>query len=136
MNTKIKAINPNVKSMRLSIPYDGIIEIDANGEALVSQKAAEALVQGTHDWEYAEKVNSKSEKETDESNAEKSEDEQVVAGIKKMKIEEMIEMAKAAGYPEKEWERFSKKEKLMGAYLIKKYNEAKLNEETDESNAE
>lgn len=134
MNTEIKAINPSVKSMRLNVPFDGVIEIDAEGVAIVSEKAAEALVNGTHDWEYK---NPNPKPEEAEGNAEKSEEEQVVAGIKKMKLPEMIEMAQAAGYPEKEWERFAKKEKLMAAYLIKKYNEAKLSEgETEEGNAE
>lgn len=129
MNTEIKALNPNVKGMKLIVPFDGMIEINAEGVAIVSEKAAEALVRGTHDWEYVNRENSKPEPENTESNAEKSEDEQVVAGIKKMKLEDMVAMAQEANYPEKEWERFAKKEKLMAAYLIKKYNEAKLESE-------
>lgn len=123
---KIKAKNPSVKSMALIIPVDGKIEIDANGIVDVSDKAAKMLVNGTKDWDYYDKplING-----NDDSNNEKSEDEVVVSGIKKMKLEEMIAMANEAGYPESEWKRFSKKDKLMAAYLIKKYNEAKLNEE-------
>lgn len=134
MNTEIKALNPNVKGMKLIVPFDGTIEINAEGVATVSEKAAEALVRGTNDWKYVNKGNPKSNLENTESNAEKSEDEMVVAGIKKMKLDEMINMAREAGYPEKEWERFAKKEKLLAAYLIKKYNEAKLDE--GEDNAE
>ena len=51
-----------------------------------------------------------------------------------MKIEEMGAMAKEAEYPETEWNKFSQKPKMMAAYLIKKYNEAKLND--DEKDAE
>lgn len=134
MNKEIKALNPNVKGMKLIVPFDGIIEINAEGVATVSEKAAEALVKGTSDWEYTNEGNSKPKIENIESNVEKSEDEVVVAGIKKMKLDEMLTMAREAGYPEKEWERFAKKEKLMAAYLIKKYNEAKLDE--GEDNAE
>lgn len=134
MNREIKALNPNVKGMKLIVPFDGIIEINAEGKAIVSERAAEALVKGTNDWEYIEKGNSKPKNENIESNAEKSEDEMVVAGIKKMKLDEMLNMAREAGYPEKEWKRFAEKEKLMAAYLIKKYNEAKLAE--GEDNAE
>lgn len=129
MNTEIKALNPHVRGMKLIVPFDGTIEINSQGIAIVSEKAAEALVRGTNEWDYVNKVNSKDKTENNDSNIEKSEDELVVAGIKKMKLEDMLNMAREAGYPEKEWERFSKKEKLMAAYLIKKYNEAKLESE-------
>lgn len=112
MNKEIKALNPNVKGMKLIVPFDGIIEINTEGIATVSEKAAEALVKGTSDWEYTNKDNSKPKIENIESNAEKSEDEVVVAGIKKMKLDEMLTMAREAGYPEKEWERFAKKRKV------------------------
>ena len=134
MNTKIKALNPSVRGMKLIVPIDGTIEINSEGIAFVSEKAAEALVKGTNDWEYVKKDNPESPTENTDSNAEKSEDELIVAGIKNMKLEEMLNMAREAGYPETEWSRFSKKDKLMQAYLIKKYNEAKL--ESEENNAE
>lgn len=128
---EIKALNPQVKGMKLIVPFDGMIEIDANGIAHVSERAAEALVRGTNDWKYVTEENSNTKSNDDVSNADKSEDEQVFAGIKKMKLEDMISMAQEAGYPEKEWERFSKKEKMMAAYLIKKYNEAKLENDSE-----
>lgn len=134
MNTEIKATNPSVRSMKLIVPVDGTIEINAKGIAIVSEKAAEALVNGTNDWEYVKNNNPKSAEENGAGNDEKSEDELVVAGIKNMKLDEMLNMAREAGYPESEWTRFAKKEKLMAAYLIKKYNEAKLVE--GEDNAE
>lgn len=121
---KIKAKNPSVKSMKLIVPIDGMIDIDANGVAEVTEKAAELLVNKTNDWSYVDSdVKKQVEKEIVD------EDAQVVAGIKKMKIEEMIAMAKEAEYPEAEWNKFSQKPKLMAAYLIKKYNEAKLNDD-------
>lgn len=126
---KIKAKNPSVKSMKLIVPIDGMIDIDANGVAEVTEKAAELLVNKTNDWSYVDSdVKKQVEKEVID------EDAQVVAGIKKMKIEEMIAMAKEAEYPEAEWNKFSQKPKLMAAYLIKKYNEAKLND--DDKDAE
>lgn len=126
---KIKAKNPAVKSMKLIVPIDGMIDIDANGIAEVTEKAAELLVNKTNDWSYIDSdVKKQAEKEIVD------EDAQVVAGIKKMKIEEMIAMAKEAEYPEAEWNKFSQKPKLMAAYLIKKYNEAKLND--DDKDAE
>lgn len=120
---KIKSKNPSVKGMKLTIPVDGTIEIDANGIATVSDAAAEALVKGTTEWEYCDNPSSVVD------SPKKSEDEEIVAGIKSMTLEEMINTANEAGYPEAEWKKFSKKDKLMAAYLIKKYNEVKLNEE-------
>ena len=131
MNTEIKEKNSHVKSIKLNVTYDGIIEIDANGIAFVSEKAAKSLVNGTNDWEYVKKENPINEDEKSDSNSEKSEEEQVVSEIKQMQLEGMIQMAKEMNYPEKEWSRFAKKEKLMAAYLIKKYNEAKLAEEDE-----
>lgn len=127
---KIKSKNPIVRSMKLSIPIDGTIDIDANGITDVSDKAAEALVKGTTEWEYLDNI------PENKITEEKSEDEQIVAGIKKMSIDEMVSMANEAGYPEVEWKKFAKKEKLMAAYLIKKYNEAKLNEDGNDVNIE
>jgi hypothetical protein len=121
---KIKAKNPSVKGMKLIVPIDGTIEIDANGIADVSDKAANLLVNNTNDWQFlnAAKADSNDEPEDD--------DARIVQGIKKMSLEDMISMAQEAEYPESEWKKFSKKDKLMAAYLIKKYNEAKLDEKT------
>ena len=116
---KIKAKNSSVKSMKLIVPIDGIIDIDANGVTEVTDKAADLLVNKTNDWNYLDVEDKKLDKEPIDEDAE------VVAGIKKMKIEDMIAMAKEAEYPEAEWNKFSQKPKLMAAYLIKKYNEEK-----------
>ena len=118
---KIKAKNPSVKGMKLIVPIDGTIDINANGVAEVSESAANLLVNKTNDWSYL------SDKPSTKEIVD--EDAQVVEGIKKMNIEEMVAMAKEAEYPESEWNKFSQKPKLMAAYLIKKYNEAKLNDE-------
>lgn len=124
---KIKAKNPAVKGMKLIVPIDGTIDINANGIAEVSENAATLLVNKTNDWEYLDSSkDNKSTKVEDED-----EDAQVIAGIKKMKLEEMIAMAKEAEYPENEWGKFSQKSKMMAAYLIKKYNEAKLEDDKD-----
>ena len=44
--TKIKAKNLKIAGTKLNIPVDGIIDIDANGIASVSEKAARVLVNG------------------------------------------------------------------------------------------
>lgn len=117
---KIKAKNSKVFGIKLNVPVDGLIEIDANGVAEVSEKAANMLVNGTNDWEYSKD----------------SEGDEVLAGLKKMTLPQMIEMAKEAGYPESEYQKFTKMEKLMLAYLTKKYNEAKLIEGEGDGNEE
>ena len=122
---KIKAKNSKVFGINLNVPVDGLIEIDANGVAEVSEKAANMLVNGTNDWEYSK-----------DSEGDGNEGDEVLAGLKKMTLPQMIEMAKEAGYPESEYQKFAKKEKLMLAYLTKKYNEAKLIEGEGDGNEE
>ena len=77
---KIKAKNPNIASMKLIVPIDGLITIDAKGETEVSTQCALCLVKNTNDWEYAtkpiEEVTTEPEDETSEigtENAEESE---------------------------------------------------------------
>lgn len=122
---KIKAKNSKVFGIKLNVPVDGLIEIDANGVAEVSEKAANMLVNGTNDWEYSK-----------DSEGDGNEVDEVLAGLKKMTLPQMIEMAKEAGYPESEYQKFAKKEKLMLAYLTKKYNEEKLIEGEGDGNEE
>lgn len=131
--TKIRSINKSVRAMKLTVPHDGTIEIDANGEVEVSEICAKALVKGTNDWEYADKA--VEEKTGETVPVEEDEDAKIIAGIKKLSVEEMIETATEAGYPESEWKKFTANKnaaKLMAAYLIKKYNEGKLNDDAAE----
>ncbi len=137
---KIKAIDPTIKGMKLQIPVDGLISIDATGIAVVSDKAAKILVEGTNDWEYigegkgtetAEKTGEQAENDAEQApetaDEDKSDDNEVIEGIKKMNLQELISMAEEAGYDKAEWEKFATKTeksavKLMSVYLIKKYN--------------
>lgn len=129
---KIKAKNPRlIKSMKLNVPIDGIIEIDENGVAEVSSKCGQMLIEGTNDWEkfgekkVSDEVETNAEAEEKDENADIS-DEEVIEGIKKMSLDECVALAKQSGYPEKEWEKFAKNEKaaekLMRQYLIKKFS--------------
>lgn len=125
---KIRSINKSVRAMKLTVPYDGTIEINADGIVEVSDICASALVKGTNDWEYADKP-------VKAENPEEDEDAKIIAGIKKLSLEEMIETANEASYPETEWKKFANNKngaKLMAAYLIKKYNEGRLNSEVSE----
>lgn len=129
---KIKAKNPRlIKSMKLNVPIDGIIEIDENGVAEVSSKCGQMLIEGTNDWEKFGEKKVSNEEETNAEAGEKDEnadisDEEVIEGIKQMSLDECVALAKQSGYPEKEWEKFAKNEKaaekLMRQYLIKKFS--------------
>lgn len=131
---KIKAKNNNIKAMKLYVPVDGLIEINADGIANVSERCGIMLITGTNDWEeFKEDKNPAEDKKPAEkakkndSESEKPTDEEIISGLKKLSLEECIDTAKAAGYAEKEWEKFAKNEKaaekLMRQYLVKKYKE-------------
>ena len=122
---KIKAKSPSLVSSKLIVPFDGAIDIDANGVADVSPQAAEILVNGTSDWSYLSDV----KVEADEADA--NENKSVIDGIKSMPIADLLIMAAEAGYPESEWSKFSTKPKLMAGYLIKKYNEMQFEAEAE-----
>lgn len=126
---KIVSINHSVKSMKLTVPFDGNIDIDANGIAEVSDKCAEALVKGTKDWKYLDEDKNVIEDGKGEGDVS---DKEIKKGINKMSLEEMIELAKESNYPESEWDKFAKNEKnatkLMSAYLFKMYKKTKAND--------
>lgn len=150
---KIQAKNQDIKSMKLSVPVDGLIEIDEKGIAEVSEKCGKMLIEGTSDWkefkagkgtvkadedgeqdaedveepetEYAEDT-----EDTDEAEDAKkpATDKEIIAGLNKLPLEACIETAKEAGYPEAEWEKLIKNEKaaekLMQKYLVRKYKDS------------
>lgn len=135
--------------MKLSVPVDGLIEIDENGIAEVSEKCGKMLIEGTSDWkefkagkgtgnaeedgeqdaEDAEEPETDDAEDTDEAeDAKKPTDKEIIAGLNKLPLEACIETAKEAGYPETEWEKLIKNEKaaekLMQKYLVRKYKES------------
>lgn len=117
---KIKAKNPKIASMRLCVPVDGVIEINAEGIVEVSSKCAEALVKGTNDWDYLSDETAEETEETEEENSERS---QFIDQLSEMSLADMKAMATEGEFPEEEWKKITSK-KLMSAYLLKKYDEA------------
>lgn len=125
---KIKALNPQVRSMKLYAPIDGLIDVDANGVCEVSPKCAVLLVSSTNDWEYLKKKDAQETEETEEDEAEekaieKDERKEMKDGLSSMNLEDMKLMAEEGGYPKEEWEKLTSK-KLMISYLLKKFDEA------------
>lgn len=119
---KIKSKNSKIVSMKLCVPFDGIVQIDEQGIVDVSPKCAVQLVTGTNDWEYLKKEENKAiDTNVEEEEEELTERELLQKALDKMSLEEMKNMAKEAGYNEKEWGKIATK-KLMSAYLLKKFD--------------
>ena len=140
---KIQAKNKNIKSMKLSVPVDGLIEIDANGIVEVSEECGRMLIEGTNDWEKfgegkdtkngkkgSEKAPASGKKEEGEGEGDEGQlsDKEAIEALQQLSLADCIETAKAAGYPKNEWEKLSKNEKsaekLMRTYLVKKYKDS------------
>ena len=132
---KIKAKNPKISSMKLIVPIDGEISIDANGVTDVSPKCAIALVTGTNDWNYASKVKDSvneatEEGETEEDDVEEvNEREELEAKLKTMSMAELKAMATEGEFPVEEWEKIASK-KNYASKVKDSVNEA--TEEGDE----
>lgn len=133
---KIQAKNQDIKSMKLSVPVDGLIEIDENGIAEVSEKCGMMLILGTSDWKEfkagkgtgdTEKDGEQDAEDVDEAKK-PSTDKEIIEGLNKMPLEACIATAKEAGYPETEWGKLIKNEKaaekLMQKYLVRKYKDS------------
>ena len=139
---KIQATKSSIKSMRLCVPFDGIIEIDEKGIADVSAKCAVELVKNTSDWKYigkaedAEKTPKDDAKEvkepetdkpveepekdaeTDENEDEEGAEELTADKLKMLKATELRAMCEEAGFPEGEYKDLKKSELID--YLLAK----------------
>lgn len=123
---KLKTSNASLYGSRLTVPVDGTIQIDHNGEINVSEACARHLLT-LPEWA----VVGKAAKEEEALAAEPAEDQDkaIIDQIRAMSLEEMLETAAEAEYPEDEYKKFKKNAKLMAAYLVKKYKAAVTAEE-------
>ena len=123
---KLKTSNASLYGSRLTIPVDGTIQIDRNGEINVSEVCARHLLTLPEWLAVGEGV-----KEDAAPAAETAEDQDkaIIDQIRAMSLEEMLETAAEAEYPEDEYKKFKKNSKLMAAYLVKKYKAAVAVEE-------
>ena len=130
---KIKAKNPKaVAGIRLIVPFDGLIAIDANGEVEVTDECAKALVTGTNDWLYAEEkaeavaeeetATEEPEEEEETAAAEPTEREKFAAELEGMTVAQMKDLCREGGFPEDEWK--SLKRATLIAYLLDKFDHA------------
>lgn len=123
---KLKTSNASLYGSRLTVPVDGTIQIDRNGEINVSEACARHLLT-LPEWLAV----GKGVKEEEAPAAETAEDQDkaIIDQIRAMSLEEMLETAAEAEYPEDEYKKFKKNAKLMAAYLVKKYKAAVAVEE-------
>lgn len=123
---KLKTSNASLYGSRLTVPVDGTIQIDRNGEINVSEVCARHLLTLPEWLAVGEGV-----KEDAAPAAETAEDQDkaIIDQIRAMSLEEMLETAAEAEYPEGEYKKFKKNSKLMAAYLVKKYKAAVAVEE-------
>lgn len=123
---KLKTSNASLYGSRLTVPVDGTIQIDRNGEINVSEVCARHLLTLPEWLAVGEGV-----KEDAAPAAETAEDQDkaIIDQIRAMSLEEMLETAAEAEYPEDEYKKFRKNSKLMAAYLVKKYKAAVAVEE-------
>ena len=123
---KLKTTNASLYGSRLAVPVDGTIQIDRNGEINVSEACAHHLLT-LPEWA----VVGKATKEDEVPAAEPAEDQDktIIDQIRAMSLEEMLETAAEAEYPEDEYKKFKKNAKVMAAYLVKKYKAAVAVEE-------
>lgn len=123
---KLKTSNASLYGSRLTVPVDGTIQIDRNGEINVSEVCARHLLTLPEWLAVGEGV-----KEDAAPAAETAEDQDkaIIDQIRAMSLEEMLETAVEVEYPEDEYKKFKKNSKLMAAYLVKKYKAAVAVEE-------
>lgn len=123
---KLKTSNASLYGSRLTVPVDGTIQIDRNGEINVSEVCARHLLTLPEWLAVGEAVK---EDATPAAETAEDQDKAIIDQIRAMSLEEMLETAAEAEYPEDEYKKFKKNSKLMAAYLVKKYKAAVAVEE-------
>lgn len=129
---KIKAKNEKmVHDMNLIVPIDGVITIDGNGEAEVSDACADVLVNCTNDWMRSEVISDdKRDNVINNDKNDKSEREILEERVKKSTVEELRNICKEMNFDEDEYGKLSKKN--LQKYILDKYDALSNDEEEDE----
>lgn len=137
---KIKAKNPNaVAGIRLIVPVDGLISIDAEGAVEVSDACADILVHQTSDWDYAEPVKKGADTpeepvDEEEGAGEPTEREKFEEELKSMTVAQMKKLCADGGLPEAEYKNLNKA--LLAKYILSKYDALTAAEQEEESEEE
>lgn len=118
---KVRIKTENIKSTKLIMPVDGLVEINADGIAEVSEKCAEIMVNKTNSWEKVDDVVETEESETEESETETRADFE--KKIRLMKFEELKKFAIESGCDENEVNSIKSKKEMVD-YLLNQYDSA------------
>jgi hypothetical protein len=120
----MKIKTENIKNAKLVVPIDGLIEIDANGIADVSENCAKIMVEKTNSWKYAEaEAETEAEVSEPEAEAETEVDERAEfeKSIRLKKFDELKKFAIESGCDENEVNSITTK-KAMVNYLLDKFD--------------
>ena len=121
---KVRIKTKSIKSTKLIMPIDGLVEIDADGIAEVSEKCAEIMVNKTNSWEM---VDGAVEAETEESETAETETEETRADFEKkirlMKFADLKEFAIESGCDKNEVDSITSKKEMVN-YLLNQYDSA------------
>ena len=137
---KIKAKNPTAGAgIRLIVPVDGLMSIDAEGAVEVSDACADILVHQTNDWDYAEPVKKGADApqepaEEEEGAGEPTEREKFEEELKSMTVAQMKKLCADGGLPEAEYKNLNKA--LLAKYILSKYDALTAAEQEEESEEE
>lgn len=129
---KVRIKTKSIKSTKLIMPVDGLVEINADGIAEVSEKCAEIMVNKTNSWEMVDgAVEAETEApeteapETEEAEAETAEETRAdfEKKIRLMKFEKLKEFAIESGCDENEVNSITSKKEMVN-YLLNQYDSA------------
>lgn len=117
---KVRIKTKSIKSTKLIMPIDGLVEINADGIAEVSEKCAEIMVNKTNSWEMVDSV-VEAEAEVPETAEETRADFE--KKIRLMKFAELKEFAIESGCDENEVNSITSKKEMVN-YLLNQYDSA------------
>lgn len=122
---KVRIKTKSIKSTKLIMPIDGLVEIDADGMAEVSEKCAEIMVNKTNSWEMAD--GAVEVDETEESETAETETEETRVDFEKkirlMKFADLKEFAIESGCDKNEVDSITSKKEMVN-YLLNQYDSA------------
>ena len=137
---QIKAKNETVRKMNLIMPEDGMVEINAEGIAEVSEKCAEIMTTCTSDWERVNSIteHNKENKNSDDNNDDEEEEgderAQLEKKVKDANLEELKAICKEMEFDEDEYGKLSKKN--LQKYILDKYDKLVEDEDEEEEDEE
>lgn len=126
---KVRIKTKSIKSTKLIMPIDGLVEIDADGIAEVSEKCAEIMVNKTNSWEMVDGAVEAETEESETSETETGEESETETRadfekkIRLMKFADLKEFAIESGCDKNEVDSITSKKEMVN-YLLNQYDSA------------